>query len=176
MYTVCLVPYIVVLCQWPTWRTVLFLIFVYSSSLHVSSNQVLIMRRVSCINATSGICHYVGDRLVCIPHGRDSSVGIATRYGLDGPRIESRWEGRFSAPVQTVSGALPASYAVGTGSFPGVKWPGRGIDHPPPSRAEFEGRVGLYLYSPSGPSWPVLGWTLPLPLPLPLPLHTFARG
>ena len=23
--------------------------------------------------------------------GRDSSVGIATRYGLDGPEIESRW-------------------------------------------------------------------------------------
>ena len=23
--------------------------------------------------------------------GQDSSVGIATRYGLDGPRIESRW-------------------------------------------------------------------------------------
>jgi hypothetical protein len=27
--------------------------------------------------------------------GRDSSVGIATRYGLQGPRIESRWEGEF---------------------------------------------------------------------------------
>ena len=24
--------------------------------------------------------------------GRDSSVGIATRYGLDGPGIKSRWE------------------------------------------------------------------------------------
>ena len=23
--------------------------------------------------------------------GRDSTVGIATRYGLDGPGIESRW-------------------------------------------------------------------------------------
>ena len=26
-----------------------------------------------------------------ISHGPDSSVGIATRYGLDGPGIESRW-------------------------------------------------------------------------------------
>ena len=25
---------------------------------------------------------------------RDSSVGVATRYGLDGPGIKSRWEGR----------------------------------------------------------------------------------
>jgi hypothetical protein len=31
--------------------------------------------------------------------GRDSSVGIATGYGLDGPGIESRWKVRFSAPV-----------------------------------------------------------------------------
>ena len=28
--------------------------------------------------------------------GRDSSVGIATRYGLDGPGIESRWGRDFS--------------------------------------------------------------------------------
>jgi hypothetical protein len=25
------------------------------------------------------------------PGGRDSAVGIATRYGLDGPGIETRW-------------------------------------------------------------------------------------
>jgi len=35
-------------------------------------------------------CYYVG---------RDSSVGIATRYGLEGPGIESRWGARVSAPV-----------------------------------------------------------------------------
>ena len=29
------------------------------------------------------------------PVGRDSSVGIATRYGLDGPEIESRWRRDF---------------------------------------------------------------------------------
>ena len=34
-----------------------FLIFVYSISLHVSSNHVLIIRRVNCINTTSGIRH-----------------------------------------------------------------------------------------------------------------------
>jgi hypothetical protein len=46
-------------------------------------------------------------------------------------------------------------------SFPGVKRPWRGVDHPPPSSAEVKERVQLYLYSPSGPSWPVLEWTLP---------------
>ena len=60
-----------------------------------------------------------------------SSVGIATRYGLDGPGIESRWEARFSAPVQTGPGAHPISYTMGTESLSGVKRPGRGVDHPP---------------------------------------------
>jgi hypothetical protein len=50
---------------------------------------------------------------------------------------------------------------MGTGSISGVKGPGRGIDHPPSSSAEVKERVELYLYSHSGPSWPVLGQTLP---------------
>jgi hypothetical protein len=68
---------------------------------------------------------------------------------------------RFSTPIHNGSGAHPASYTMGTGSFPGLKWLRRGIDHPPPSNAEVKERVELYLYSPSGPSRPVLGWTLP---------------
>jgi hypothetical protein len=39
------------------------LIYVYFNSLHVSSNLVLIIRRINCINTTFGICH--SDRLVC---------------------------------------------------------------------------------------------------------------
>jgi hypothetical protein len=57
--------------------------------------------------------------------GRDSSVGIATRYGLDGPGIG------FSAPLQTGPGAHPASYTMGTVSLFRVKRPGRGVEHPP---------------------------------------------
>ena len=53
--------------------------------------------------------------------GPDSSVGIATGYGLDGPGIESRWGARFSAPVHTGPGTHPASCTMGHGSFPGVK-------------------------------------------------------
>jgi len=64
---------------------------------------------------------------------------------------------RFSAAVQTGPGAHPASYTMGSGSFPGVKWPGRGVDHPPPSSAEVKEILELYLLSPSRPSWPVLG-------------------
>ena len=68
--------------------------------------------------------------------GRDSSVGIATRYGPDGSGIESRWGARFFPPVQTGPGTYPDSYTMGTGSLPGVKRPGRGVDHPPSSSAE----------------------------------------
>ena len=93
--------------------------------------------------------------------GQDSTVGIATRYGLDGSGIESRWGARFSAPFQTGPGAYPAPCIRGTGYSPGVKRPGRGADHPPPSKCRGHERVGLYLYSPSGPSWPVMGEPLP---------------
>ena len=57
--------------------------------------------------------------------GPDSSVGIATDYGLGGPGIESRW-GRDFPAVQTGPGAHPASCTMGIGSFPGVKC-GRGV-------------------------------------------------
>ena len=77
-------------------------------------------------------------------------------------RLATGWTvrgSRFSAPVQTGPGAYPASCTTGTGSFPGVKLPVRGADHPPPSKCGGHERVGLYLYSPSGPSWPVIGRT-----------------
>jgi hypothetical protein len=92
--------------------------------------------------------------------GRDSSVCKATRYGLNRSGIEFRWGARFPAPVQTGPGAHPASYKMGTGSFPREKRPRRDVDHPHTSSAEVEERVELYLYFPSGTSWPVLGWTL----------------
>jgi hypothetical protein len=47
-------------------------------------------------------------------------------------------------------------------SFPGVKWPGHGDDHPPPSSVEVKGRAELCIYFPCGPSWTLLGWTLTL--------------
>jgi len=46
---------------------------------------------------------------------------------------------------------------MGNGSFSGVKRPGCGVDHPPPSSTEVKETVEFYLYSTSEPSWPVLG-------------------
>jgi len=62
--------------------------------------------------------------------GRDSSVNIVTlRAERSGDRIPVG--ARFSAPVQNGPGVHPASCTMGTGSFPGVKRPGCGVDHPP---------------------------------------------
>ena len=81
--------------------------------------------------------------------GRDRSVGTATRYGLDGPAVQSRWGARFSAPVQTGPGAHLASYTMDTGSFPGVKRPGSGVDHPPYLAPKLKKQY-IYTFPPLG--------------------------
>jgi hypothetical protein len=58
------------------------------------------------------------------------------RAGWCGDRIPVG--ARFSSQVQTGPGAHPASCTMGTVSFPGVKRPGRGADHPPFPRADVE--------------------------------------
>jgi len=63
-----------------------------------------------------------------------------------------------SAPIQTSPWAHPASNTMGTVSFPEVKQPGHGVSHQPSSSTKVKERAELYVYSPSGPSWPVLRW------------------
>jgi len=66
----------------------------------------------------------------------------------------------FSAPVPDWARWPTSLLYEGTLAFVRVKRLGRGVDHPPLPNAEVKERVELYLYSPSGPSWPVLGLTL----------------
>jgi hypothetical protein len=61
--------------------------------------------------------------------GWRSRYSDSLRAGRSGDRIPLG--ARFSASVQSGSDAHPASYTMDTGSFPGVKRPGRGVDHPP---------------------------------------------
>jgi len=52
---------------------------------------------------------------------RDSSVGIATRYGLDGPGIESRWSGDLPHLSRPALGPTQPPIQWVTGSFQGGK-------------------------------------------------------
>jgi hypothetical protein len=57
--------------------------------------------------------------------------GVATSYGLDDPRIKSRWGARLSVPDQTGPVTHVVLCAMGTVSFLGVKRPGIGAVHIP---------------------------------------------
>jgi len=116
-------------------------------------------------------CHKFILYILCIFCGPDSSVGIATTYGVDGPGIESRCGGGdFSHLSRTALGPTqpPVQWVPG---FPGGKnRPGRDADPSPPSSVVGHESVELYLCSPYGPyglyrvSVPVQGCTLPLSL------------
>ena len=68
--------------------------------------------------------------------GRDSSVGKATRYGLDGPGIEPRWGRDFPHPSRLALGPTQPPVQWVPGLFPRDK------------AAEAKERVQLYLNSP----------------------------
>jgi hypothetical protein len=63
----------------------------------------------------------------------DSRYSDSLRAGRSGDRFPVG--ARFSEPVQTGPETYPASCTMGNVSFPGVKRPGRGVDHPPSSSA-----------------------------------------
>ena len=54
---------------------------------------------------------------------------VELRAGRSGDRIPVG--GEILRTLQTGPGAHLASYTMGTGSFPAVKQPGRGVEHPP---------------------------------------------
>ena len=70
------------------------------------------------------VCDGDAIRLLEVPakvRGRDSSVGIATRYGLDGPEIESRWRRDFPHPSTPALGPTQPHIQWVPGPFPGGK-------------------------------------------------------
>jgi hypothetical protein len=92
-----------------------------------------------------------------------SSVGIATKYGLDGLGIESRWGHNF-LPFQISPGAHPASCTMGTGSLLGVNcgWGVPLTTHPLPAPRSWNSRA--IPLAPLGHNQACNGVTLPLPL------------
>jgi hypothetical protein len=64
--------------------------------------------------------HWLG-MVLCTLRGRDSAVGIATRYGLYGPGIESRWRRYFPHPSRPALGPNQPPLHWVPGLFPGGK-------------------------------------------------------
>jgi hypothetical protein len=101
---------------------------------------------LGCVSYIGILCMVLCSSNVHITYG----PGQSSRYsdslpaGRSGDRIPL--EARFSGP-----GSHPASYTMCTSC---------GGDHPPPFSAEVKERVIVHVYSPSGPSWPVLRWPL----------------
>jgi hypothetical protein len=90
---------------------------------------------------------------------RNSSVGIALGYGLDdwGSRVRfPAGAGIFFSTTASRTALGPAQphikWVPGSLSL-GVKMPEREVDHSPPSSAEVNECVELYLYSPIRYSW-----------------------
>jgi len=85
---------------------------------------------------------------------RDNSVGIATRYGLDDPGIESPCVLDFPHPSRPALGDTQRSIEGVPCHICGSS--GRGVAlNTHPSIAEVKESLELYLLSTSGPSWPV---------------------
>ena len=74
-------------------------------------------------------------------------LGIESQQGQDFSHLSRPVQGPTQPPAQWVPGLSPG----------GLEQLGRGVDHPLPSSAEVKERIELYLYSPFGPSWHVLG-------------------
>jgi hypothetical protein len=92
---------------------------------------------------------------------RVSSLSIVTvlHAGPSEDRIPVRWE--IFRTHHYRSWYAPSFLCNGHRvSFLGVKWLGRGPNCPPPCSAEVKEKVEIYLYSPSGSSWLVLGRAL----------------
>jgi hypothetical protein len=96
--------------------------------------------------------------------GRDSFLSLYSDLLWAGrSRDRIPLGGRFSAPIQTCPVSQPASNTIGTGSFPGVKRPGRGVNHPPHLAPRLKKDWNYISTSSSWASWTVLGWISPLP-------------
>ena len=79
---------------------------------------------------------------------RYSDSLLSRRSGIQSQQVQD-------SPHPSRPALLPTQSLINwaPGFFPGIKWPGCGVDRPTPSSTEVKERVELYLYSHPGPSW-----------------------
>jgi hypothetical protein len=112
--------------------------------------------RLSCCIWSTDITHLL------IVVNRHRSVGIVTRYGLDGPKIKSRLGRRFphtSRPALEPN--LPHVQWV-PGHFRGYSDRGVALTTHLHVAPMLKKKTEVYFYSPCRSSWHVMLWILPL--------------
>ena len=86
--------------------------------------------------------------VINIRSSRDSLSGIATRYRLYSPGIESQSGRDFPFPFRAALGSTQPPTQWVPSLFTGGKAAGRGVSQPPPGSGEVKERVELYLCFP----------------------------
>jgi len=95
---------------------------------------------------------------------RLKSAGIKFWWGQNFLHTFRPALGHIQPPVRWLLSLLPGRTVVGV-----WQWP------PTLPSAKVKERVQLCLYSPPGPSWPMLGWTLPSSFYITLPMNTITN-
>jgi hypothetical protein len=126
-----------------TTRRVIFDWFVLHLFNDAASNVIRVDGNEGLMTAKYPVFTYFKPVSTYSVEGRDSSVGIATRYGLDSPEIASRWGRDFPYLSRLALEPTQPPIECVTGLFLGVKLPGRGVCHPPISGAKVKERVEL---------------------------------
>jgi len=149
-----------ILLWWVHWMEVIYTTRGYLYSLHISTSKGWDIFVVLCPEG-SRICLQISFNVKVI-----RLYAIATCYGLDGPRIESRLQRSFSHPSRPVLWLTqpPVRWVKCLFRAGKAAWAFRWTP-PPPFSAEVKERMELYLYFLSGLTWSVQRWYLPLPLP-----------
>jgi hypothetical protein len=78
------------------------------------------------------IIREIAKKVAQIQNGRLSRILYVIIVAVAGKWSGNSEQCEFCA-IQTNPKAHPASCTKGTGSFPGLKWPMRGVDHSPPN-------------------------------------------
>jgi len=106
-YILLTMHHVMILVKWPTWRTILFYVFIYIFNFqHVSSTLCSSSGERNCVNTTSGSCHPVSVAVSCAGRKWSSDLHTtrpptATRGCIDAICL-SWWRARCARNMQRV--------------------------------------------------------------------------
>jgi hypothetical protein len=128
---------------------------ILGKNVHIITVYLFILHSVHWISC----CPHASQILPKLPALRKSLSGPGLGYGLHDRAITVKFQfpvatRHFSRlqTVQTLGPTHPSIQCVPAALSPGVKWPGREVDHSPPSNAEVKNEWS-YTSTPPIPTW-----------------------